>query len=82
MGQGLDEIYDRKYPIPFSRETSEKQYGHMFHEMWAESLASEGFGKNLQQILMGCKILNSFPQLVHNFHNRAKSNKIIAPFTP
>lgn len=52
MGQGLDEISLRKYPMQNLRSIAEMQCGTVFHAMWPEMLASEGFGKNLQQILI------------------------------
>jgi len=65
VGQGLDEIHIRKFPIPDIHQIDEMQYNSMFHAMCPEMLASEGFEKNLQQFLIQQSFFNSFPQLVH-----------------
>src|SRR5258708_34855113 len=52
------------------RDVAERQSSTVFHAMWPEMLASEGFGKNLQQNLIRLIFFNSFPQLVHKLQNR------------
>jgi hypothetical protein len=38
----------RKYPMQRQEQTDETQASSKFHTQWAEILASEGFGRNLQ----------------------------------
>jgi hypothetical protein len=75
VGQGLDAIYNRKYPMGNLRDMAESQSCSMFHAMRPEILASEGFAKNLQQNLIRFIFFMSFPQKVHKFdkshHRRA-----------
>jgi hypothetical protein len=53
-----------------------------FQVKQAEILASEGFGENLQQILIQKYFFNGYPQLVHRLQQRTKSDESIPPFIP
>jgi len=48
VGQGLDDIFIRKYPMQNLRGIFERLASTVFHAMRPEILASEGFGENLQ----------------------------------
>jgi hypothetical protein len=53
-----------------------------FQGKQAEILASEGFGENLQQILIQKYFFKGYPQLVHRPQQRTKSDESIPPFIP
>jgi len=81
VGQGLDAIDNRKYPMSNLRASAESRSCGLFHAMRPEMLASEGFGKNLQQNLIRFIFFMSFPQKVHKFgksrHRRLVRRAII-----
>jgi hypothetical protein len=60
------------------REMAEMQCSTVFHGICPEMLASEGFERNLQQILIRWIIFNSFPQLVH----KSKKQALRGPMNP